>query len=126
MMTSDDRPAAVGSAHRAGDLRLRTQATQCNADPAEACRLEQLPARLRGHCAIAGLGACAKADVDTFAERRASDLSHEVQRAENRVDAFAARSQYRDQAERRTGIATPSDSESHYQDQVERRMRVLR
>jgi len=74
----------------------------------------------------AGLGACAKADVDTFAERRASDLSHEVQRAENRVDAFAARSQYRDQAERRTGIETPSDSESHYQDQVERRMRVLR
>ena len=74
----------------------------------------------------AGLGACAKADVDTFAERRASDLSHEVQRAENRADAFAARSQYRDQAERRTGIETPSDSESHYQDQVERRMRVLR
>ena len=74
----------------------------------------------------AGLGACAKADVDTFAERRASDLSHEVQRAENRVDAFAARSQYRDQAERRTGIETPSDSESHYQDQIERRMRVLR
>ena len=74
----------------------------------------------------AGLGACAKADVDTFAERRASDLSHEVQRAENRVDAFAARSQYRDQAERRTGIETPSGSESHYQDQVERRMRVLR
>lgn len=74
----------------------------------------------------AGLGACAGTDVDTFAQRRANDLSHEVQRAENRVDAFAAKSQYRDQAERRTGFEAPSDEVSHYLDQVERRLRVLR
>ena len=74
----------------------------------------------------AGLGACAGSSVDTFADRRASDLSHEVQRAENRVDAFAAKSQYRDQAERRVGHETPSDAESQYPDQVERRLRLLR
>ena len=73
----------------------------------------------------AGLGACAEADVDTFAERRASDLSHEVQRAENRVDAFTAKSEYRDQAERRNGYEGPSGAASHYADQVERRLRVL-
>lgn len=74
----------------------------------------------------AGLGACAESNVDNFAERRASDLSHEVQRAENRVDAFAAKSQYRDQAERRAGYEGPSGSASHYTDQVERRLRLLR
>ena len=74
----------------------------------------------------AGLGACAGSSVDTFAERRASDLSHEVQRAENRVDAFTAKAQYRDQAERRTGFEAPSDAVPQYQDQVERRLRVLR
>jgi hypothetical protein len=74
----------------------------------------------------AGLGACAEADVDTFAQRRASDISHEVQRAENRVDAFAGKSQYRDQPERRAGFETPSDTVPHYLDQVERRLRVLR
>lgn len=74
----------------------------------------------------AGIGACAGTDVDTFAQRRASDLSHEVQRAENRVDAFAAKSRYRDQAERRAGFETPSEAVSHYLDQVERRLRALR
>ena len=73
-----------------------------------------------------GLGACAQADVDTFAERRASDLSHEVQRAENRGDALAAKSPYQDQAERRAGFETPSDTGSSYRDQVERRLRVNR
>ena len=67
----------------------------------------------------AGLGACAGSNVDTFAERRASDLSHEVQRAENRVDAFAAKSRYHDQAERRAGFETPSDAVAPYPDQVE-------
>jgi len=74
----------------------------------------------------AGLGACAGSNVDTFAERRASDLSHEVQRAENRVDAFAAKSRYHDQAERRAGFETPGDAVPQYQDQVERRLRALR
>ena len=73
----------------------------------------------------AGLGACAGSDVDTFAERRASDLTHEVQRAENRVDALAAKSQYRDQAERRAGFDAPDGAASHYADQVERRLRLL-
>ncbi|MGW4930930.1 hypothetical protein ACWEOH_17475 [Agromyces sp. NPDC004153] len=74
----------------------------------------------------AGLGACAGSNVDTFAERRASDLSHEVQRAENRVDAFAAKSQYRDQAERRAGFEVSDGAASHYADQVERRLRLTR
>ena len=73
----------------------------------------------------AGLGGCAQANVDTFADRRASDLSHEVQRAENRVNAHVAKAQYRDQAERRAGVDTSSRAPSHYADQIERRLRLL-
>ncbi|GGI47379.1 hypothetical protein BCL57_002076 [Agromyces flavus] len=53
-----------------------------------------------------GLGACAGTTTPgfSFAERRASDISHEVERAQNRVEAFAPRAEYRDQAERRLDL----------------------
>lgn len=71
-----------------------------------------------------GLGACAGTGTPafTFAERRASDVSHEVERAQNRVDAFAPRAAYHDQAERRLGEASPQDVVSNYRDLAERRL----
>ncbi|MGR0318103.1 hypothetical protein [Agromyces sp. ZXT2-3] len=70
-----------------------------------------------------GLGACAgTAHTFTSAERRASDLSHEVERAQNRVDAFAPRQEYRDQAERRLGAGHSKEVVSHYLDLAERRL----
>jgi hypothetical protein len=71
-----------------------------------------------------GLGACAGTATPafTFAERRASDISHEVERAQNRVDAFAPRAAYRDQSERRLEAGDSQETVSPYRDLAERRL----
>jgi hypothetical protein len=71
-----------------------------------------------------GLGACAGTETHTFtfAERVASDTSHEVERAQNRFEAFAPRAEYRDQAERRLGYGSAQEVESDYRDLAERRL----
>ena len=73
---------------------------------------------------ITGLGACAGTTTHaySFADRRASDISHEVERAQNRVDALAPRAEYRDQAERRLESGSPTKTEPDYRDQAERRL----
>ena len=72
----------------------------------------------------AGLGACAGTTTHsfTFAQRVASDVNHEVERAQNRVEAFAPRAEYRDQAERRLASGSPKENESQYRDLAERRL----
>src|SRR4029453_14162429 len=70
-----------------------------------------------------GLGGCsAETHVVAFADRVASDISHEVARAENRVQAAQVEAttadEYRDQAERAAGTTTPLNRTF---DQVERR-----
>jgi hypothetical protein len=72
-----------------------------------------------------GLGGCA--DQPNAAEARAlrvaSEIAHEVERAEHRVQAAhapeAAQGSYRDQAERRSEVTTPLNRTF---DQVERRL----
>ena len=59
-----------------------------------------------------GLGGCAaQSEIHGFADRRSSDVAHEVARAENRVQAAqlpeTSPYAYRDQAERTAAKASP-------------------